>query len=382
MLIITASVFSFAGSRSKFLAVKDISAVLIDERLGLMREWFLVNEREGNTLPYLYFPEKDELTDDNNIIRQLLTTQGIFALAKQHDDRELFEVGVNNLTAVFRKYYKFEEATGFGFFAGEKDVKLGGAALGIVAILEGGLAENYSNELAALARFVEAMQQPDGSFQTFYRPANFTSNDKFYSGEALLAATRLFEFSGDQKWLTFVARSFSLYRVKIKNNFLPQYVPWHTMAYAEMFAATGEQKYADFVFWMNDKLIDEMLDKNPNDPRDLGCFYNATKNAEYGPPHSASTSVYVEGIGYAHSLANTVGDQIRLAKYREAIILGARSLLELQYTPQDSSGFAHPEKIMGAIRRTIDHDEIRIDQTGHSANALLEAVKILTEYSA
>lgn len=380
--IISSSIFVFGNfGTPRLLTIEDISAEFVEERLELMRDWFLVNERKGNTLPYLYYPEKDEYKNDNNIIRQLLTTQGIFALAKHRNgDHELFTVGENNLKAIFRKYYKFEKETGFGFFEGSnKSIKLGGAALGVVAILEGGLSEKYPDELIALAKLVEAMQQPNGSFQTFYRPENFISNDRFYSGEALLAATRLYEFSGDAKWLEFVERSFDFYSEKLRNNFLPQYVPWHTMAYAEMFEATGEQKYADFIFWMNDRLIDEMLVTDSDNPKEIGRFYSKMKSNSYGPPHSASTSVYIEGVGYAQAVAEKTGDQKRASKYSEAVILGTRSLLELQFTVKDANAFSRPEKVIGAIGRTFDRSEIRIDQTGHSANGILEAIKILNK---
>ena len=382
--IILISIFGFLKlHETKILKVEDIDSEFIENRLGLMRDWFLANSQTGETLPYLYFPDLDEYEDGNNIIRQLLTTQGVFVLAKYFNDPELFAVGENNLATIFNKYYKFEEETGFGFFQGSNgSVKLGGAALGIITILEGNLEKKYSNELTALAYFVEAMQQSDGSFQTFYRPENFQSNDRFYSGEALLAAMRMYKFSGESKWLDYVDKSFGFYREKIQSNFLPQYVPWHTIAYAEIFEVTSEKKYADFIFWMNDKLIGEMLETNSSNPHTLGRFYNEAKSGVYGPPHSSSTSVYVEGISYALTVAQEVGDKELIEKYSQAIILGIRSLLDLQFTVQNSKEFIYPKKIIGAVRRTVDRNEIRIDQIGHTANALARALQIVFKVQA
>ncbi|MFH1546650.1 MAG: hypothetical protein ABIE14_04700 [Patescibacteria group bacterium] len=377
--------FVFLSFReTEVLPLKKISANFVTERMQLMRDWFLTNEREGNTLPYFYDPADSSAQKDSNIIRQLLTTQGIFALARELEDAELREVGEQNLAAVFRKYFKTEETPQlsdgrltFGFFEGNGKVKLGGAALGIIAILEGELTGKYSVELAALANFIEAMQQPNGSFQTFYRPVSFTSNERFYSGEALLAAARLFEFSGEAKWLDFVERGFEYYRPKITENFSPQFVPWHTMAYAEIFERTGEPKYADFIFWINDELIAEMLEVNPTESAMLGRFYNSEKHTKYGPPHSSSTAVYVEGVAYAHAVAEKSGDAERTKNYREAARLGARSLLQLQFTFKNSREFENPERLIGAIRRAVDRSEIRIDQIGHTANALPRVKKIL-----
>ncbi len=365
--------------------MKKISANFVTERMQLMRDWFLTNERGDNTLPYLYFPDEKKYEKNNNIIRQLLTTQGIFVLSRELDDTELRGIGERNLAVIFQKYFETEEKLTpqlaekltFGFLEGNEKVKLGGAALGIIAILEGELTKKYSGELVTLANFVEAMQQPDGSFQTFYRPSDFATNERFYSGEALLAAARLFEFSGEAKWLDFVEHGFEHYRLKITDDFLPQFVPWHTMAYAEIFEQTGKQKYADFIFWMNDKLIEEMLTVNTDDPRTLGRFYNSEKHAKYGPPHSSSTAVYVEGVAYAHAVAEKLGDAERVKNYREAIRLGTRSLLQLQFTFENSREFKNQERLIGAIRRMIDRSEIRIDQVGHAANALPRVKKIL-----
>lgn len=377
LLTVGASLLFLNFQETEVLPLKKISANFVAERMQLMRDWFLANERKGNTLPYFYDPVDDSFGKNNNIIRQLLATQGIFALARELDDAELREVGKRNLAAVFRKYFETEEEAGFGFFEGNGKVKLGGAALGIVTILEGELTEKYSAELVALANFVEAMQQPDGSFKTFYRPPDFATNERFYSGEALLAAAQLFKFSGEAKWLNFVERSFEYYRLKITENFLPQFAPWHTMAYAEIFERTGEQKYADFIFWLNDKLIAEMLEKNPAEPATLGRFYNSKKRAEYGPPHSSSTAIYIEGVTYAVETAEKLGDEKRVKNYREAVRLGARSLLQLQFTFENSREFKNPERLVGAIRRAVNRAEIRIDQIGHAANALPRVKKIL-----
>lgn len=378
LLVVATSAIILNLQKNKALPLKKINTEFIDKRMALMRDWFLANTKENNTLPYFYNPINNTIQKNNNIIRQLLATQGIFALAENLGDAELRKVGEKNLAAIFRKYYKFEAETGFGFFEGDVTIKLGGAALGIVTILEGEISSEYAEELEALSKFVEAMQQPDGSFQTFYQPPNFENNERFYSGEALLAAARLAEFTGEQKWLDFVEQSFEYYQAKITKNFFPQFVPWHTMAYAEAWWETNDAKYVDFIFWMNDRLIDEMLETETEDLRTLGRFYNSAKS-EYGPPHSSSTAIYLEGITYAYEVALAEKDDARVEKYREAILLGARSLLELQFTTKNSAEFENPEKLLGSIRRAIDRPEIRIDQIGHAANALVRVKNVLED---
>ncbi|MFH1375089.1 MAG: hypothetical protein ABIH35_00245 [Patescibacteria group bacterium] len=364
-------------TENEILRPADITSEFIGQRLQLMQDWFLANERLGQTLPYLYYPERKEYSNDDNIVRQLLATQGIFVLARELSSPELEQLAFRQLAATLLEYYREESETGFGFFEGNGTVKLGGAALGIITILESPQPEIYGVKLSKLADFIRAMQQLDGSFQTFYRPPDFERNERFYSGEALLAAARLARYTGDSSWLDYVEHGLTYYEPLLKTRFMPQFAPWHTMAYSEMFEQTGEQKYADFVFYLNDRLIDEMLQTDVADPAQLGRFYNSKHDSEWGPPHSSSTAVYTEGITYAYDLAMRLGNRERAERYRNAIRLGTRSLLQLQYTERDSQDFEYPERIKGAIRRATDRKEIRIDQTGHTANALPRVSRIL-----
>ena len=86
--------------------------------------------------------------------------------------------------------------------------KLGGAGLGLVALtalerIKPGSVP--SEQQTGLARFILAMQKPDGSFYSKYIPDQGGPNDKwvslYYPGEAALGLTMLYEQDGNGDWL-------------------------------------------------------------------------------------------------------------------------------------------------------------------------------------
>lgn len=360
---------------SQLLDSKKIDAELIYERLGLLSKWFKENIKNTGELPYLYYPSNGNYPNSDNVIRQLLTSQGIFALARQMKDPELESIAYKHLNYLLEQYYIYDENQNLGYFERNEKVKLGAAALGIIAILESPQPELYRDKLDALVNFLLYMQQVDGSFQTFYKPIDFETNQRFYSGEALTAAAKLYEYTDDPKWLTFIEKSFEYYRSYLSETYLPQFVPWHTFAYTTAYQATGDNKYAEFVLTLNDRLVAEMLVTDPNYPDQLGRFFNA-KYPKWGPPHSASTSVYVEGLAYAYRIAEEKNDLKRKNNYKKAILLGTRSLLQLQWTPETTYYLQHPERVLGTFKRTTNRNEFRIDQVGHTANAITQALTL------
>jgi hypothetical protein len=363
----------FRGNR--LITTTEITPNFLDARLNLMHEWLNQNQKSDGSFPYAYQPSRGAYPVGDNVIRQFTLTQGLFALSRALNDHGLATRGEKNLDQLLTQYYYFDKAKRWGYFREGDQVKLGAAALGVLAILESGVPQKYAAELTALGQFLLDMQQADGSFQTFYQPPDFQTNDRFYSGEALTALARLAEFSGEAKYLAAVEKSFPYYQNLLQKNWSPQYVPWHTQAYYTAYRITGDTQYAKFIFELNDNLITNMQNQITELPDELGRFYNA-KHVEWGPPHSSSDGIYLEGLTYAYELANLLQDNAHSGKYRQSIRLGTRALLQIQWTPDSAYYLNHPERVVGAFKRTILKNNLRIDQIGHALNALTR-VKII-----
>ena len=122
----------------------------------------------------------------------------------------------------------------------------------------------------------------------------------FYSGEAVLALAEFARVDSNQAALHAAERAeayyMDRYATHIATNFFPPYVPWHTMALAELYGITGKAPYATAAFVMNDALL-TIQDTAVY----VGRFYDR-EHPEYGEPRAASDGLYTEGMAYAYEM--------------------------------------------------------------------------------
>lgn len=354
------------------LSVRDIDAELIDERLALVASWTKQNQRSDGSLPYLYDPSADLYSDGDNVIRQLITVQGLYAASRHLNDESLKSSAERLEKNVFAGTYHSDAARKYSYFIEKAGIKLGAAALGILAVREkGDMLRPLTKQEVDLGQFILTMQRPDGSFQTFLQKEQTSDNDRFYSGEALTALARLAAASDDSSYDEALLKGLGFYREKLKNDFWPQYTPWHMQAYVLAYQDNPKEEYAEYVFWLAEGLIQTMLEADREaSAEERGRFYNLRYPA-WGAPHSASTGIYVEGLTYAYELATIKADKRKMRRYKEAILLGTRSLLQVQWTPELTLALPRPERATGSFKETPAKGDLRIDQLGHAANALV-----------
>jgi hypothetical protein len=228
--------------------------------------------------------------------------------------------------------------------------------------------EHASHEATQLLRFIEHMQNTDGSFRTFLRPEGRNDCQNFYPGEAMLALARVHAVTGEPGLLVRIQRAFAYYRDWHRAQRNPAFVPWHTMALCYLYQVAGRDDVRDFVFEINDWLIGIQA-TDPSQPDAVGEFYDAAR-AQFGPPHASSTGVYLEGLIDAWSLAKRLGDA-RADAYRHAILRGLRSLRQLQFRNDDAMFYIrHKARVRGGIRTSTHNNEVRIDNVQHGLMAI------------
>lgn len=351
-------------NKEDYVSISEVNIHNIENSLELAGQWMLNNQNDNGSLKYKYLPDKDSYPDQNNMIRQLMGTISLAEMYGFTQDSRYKEAFEKNLGYNFNNYYYEEGEIGYVLY--ERMAKLGSAAFALISLLyfDG---DGYALQKEKLENFLFFMHNgTNGKFKTFYIPAGEGRNQNFYPGEAMLALMIDYEQTKDEKYLSVVEKSFNYYTGFFRQNKNPAFVPWHTMADHRLYMATGNEKYADFVFEMNDFLVGIQKKECGNNPYTLGRFFDPA-HEEYGPPHASSTAVYVEGLVYAYRLAEELGDDKRTEKYKEAVLLGARSLMQLQFKEGD-------EKVLGGIRKTVDDNELRIDNTQHTIMAFVQVL--------
>jgi uncharacterized protein YyaL (SSP411 family) len=334
----------------------------------LAEQRLMSNVKDNGGFVYRYDPVTDKAPDTNNEIRQMMASRLLAEMSTENAD--LLPLHTKNMGYLMGRYYKTSGDVARIEYS--RKSKLGGMAMAIRTFVASPFFTEYADEASKLAETILRLQQPDGSFRAWWIEPDYAYDEDylltFYSGEAILALLELYSKTLDERRLDAARRAQDFYLVRyvdeIDQRYYPAYVPRHTMSLWYLYQITEEERYAQAVFTLNDKLIDEMLDRSIY----TGRFYNPDFS-QYGSPHSSSDAVYTEGVAYAYGLARQLDDALRSEKYVDALELAVNNLTLLQYTEQSIPASVLTWKVLWAIRTNTDNPEIRVDTTQHMIDA-------------
>lgn len=340
----------------------EIDESLLNERISLAEEWFLQNTNpQTGLLEYMYYPSSDSYSSDNNHVRQLATLWSMVELRNFLKSDRLDSVIRNT----FEEYLLYSICTDDSCYIDIDDsAKIAYNAFMILGLI--GRSEDSEAMLSKLGQALLNQQQADGFYYTYFN-SDSTSGADYYPGESMLALMRLYEHTGDRRYLDSVYRAFPYYRSYWRNKRNTAFVPWHTQAYLLLYEDTKDPEVAEFVFEMNDWLIDTyQINESP--------YHDIIGAFNRGNPRNA-TFVYMEGINDAYKLALMVGDTDHAAKYKASIQVGTRFTLLSQYTAENSFYIENPARAIGGFRESLTANPQRIDYVQHAVSALMKVVR-------
>lgn len=319
---------------------------------------------------YLQHPTGWTSSADNDI-RQLLASRNLALLART--DATALELHKQNLEAIFKEWYREEGNIGY-VYAYEKS-KLGGNAMLLRVLVASPSFNEYRTQAQRLVNSILALKGDDGSLRPWFKEPTYESDDDylltFYSGEAILALLEYAEKTNDARIFGEAEDMQEFYIEKyvtqLDQNYYPAYVPWHTLSLAELFEYTGDQKYADALLVLTDKIL-ELQDRTEF----VGRFFNP-KTPEYGSPHVSSDAVYTEGLAVAYGVAREIGDEPHASRYFIALVDAHHNLNSLAYAHSWEFIFDDREavqKLEGGLITNACNREIRIDNIAHTIDAL------------
>ncbi len=366
---------------NRYIPLETVDRHSLQNFINLGGKWLINNVGDDGRMTYKYWPASASESTANNMIRQWMATTALIRFARSENDPALLRLASKNIQYNLDNFYR--EENGLGLIEYAEQVKLGSVALAALAILEHPERDRWQKEEEALQKTIEFLWNEDGSLTSFYLPAGDMRFQNFYPGEALLYWAHLYATDPDPGLLERFMRSFAYYREWHLNpqNRNPAFIPWHTQAYFIIWQQTGNPELADFIFAMNDWLLP--IQEWPEKPlyRDTaGRFYDPGR--PFGPPHSSSTGVYLEGLIDAYSLAVEMGDSNRADNYRLAIIRGLRSVMQLQFADEIDMYYISPSMLRyveGGIRTTVYNNEIRCDNVQHNVMAALIIISVFDE---
>ena len=352
----------------------------VEEMRTLGRTWLFSNQLETGQFLYDFNVSRNYSRPElDNAIRQIMASRQLAIRASENPAQAADHQ--RNLDFIFREWYR--EAGTLGYIERLNKSKLGANGLMLRVFAESPFFEQYREPGDKIAAGVVAIQHEDGSFEPWFIEPSYAYDREhllhFYSGEALLGLVEYYKKTEEQRWLDAAIRGHDFYLTEyvenINQNYHPAYVPWHVMSLNNLYKLTQDQRYADAVYILTDKVL-ELLDRQVF----VGRFYDPA-TPEYGTPHSSSDGVYTEGLAYAYEIAILNGDEIRQQRYRKALELAIFNLASLQYRyPVFDEGQVEPSKYIGGIRIRHDSSWIRIDTIGHALDAFDKILEILETY--
>jgi len=344
----------------------------------LAENWFLRSFRDKGIFHYLYDPQEDSFSLTNNMVRQLMASRLLAEMSQTM--LNLREKHKQNLNFIFQYWYRETEDGKFGYIRYNRKSKLGANAMALRTVVHSPFFEEYSEEARKLADGILSLLHEGGSFDPWFIEPDYAYDKDyiltFYSGEAILALVEYGQMPGNETYLEAAQKAQDFYITRyVKNldeNYYPAYVPWHTLALNKLYMATGDEKYVEPIFILNDKLL-ELQDTQDF----VGRFYNP-ETPQYGKPHSASDGVYTEGLAYAYEIALQTGDTAHQEKYYTALQLAVQNLRSLQYTDETIPQNFSAERVKGGFPARAGAYMLRIDNTQHTLDAYRKILKIFT----
>lgn len=378
-------------------------------------EWWLTNQKPDGSFEYKYWPAQNRRSSEYNEVRHIMAARDLAdAWRYEPDPRFLrgsrramdwllqFEVDADDApegplphppagTTLFR-YPSYELQGTVGKRANQKLGTVAVGMLGWIAWAEATGSHEEDERIRRMARFVRAMQQPDGGYRAYYvdpgHPYETGKND-IVPGEAMLALAEVAEYFDETDWIEGYDDFVAFYRPWFRERAarrratgrwphetygptdrldIVQFGPWSIMAANKVHQLTGNPVAVDFGLEVADWLIDNYQwsgDRAPW-PDYVGGYFKIVEELP-----AMQTFCYGEGTAAALALARR-GAPERAEKFDRSTAEAIRFLDVMQFDDLDSYYLARPEQVRGGIKYTINENKIRIDYVGHGLSTLTQ----------
>ena len=365
------------------LEVGPITPELLRERINLAGD-YLKRETDGEgRLTYDYRAVWDEENRDYNILRHAGTTYSMLQAYRLNGDPELLEASKRAVDFFMDRMREDEDHPGEWFVVWKRRrAKLGGVGLGLCMMVELEKAAPGSADLKrmeGMARHIERMQNPDGSFESFFQYDDRKPTDRksiYYAGEAILGLVRLHQLTGDTHWLDIAVRGADyLVHKRWVSLGLRIYIPpdaWLIQALEEMDRVAHDDDRVKYAFAIGSTIArHKLMDPETAPPDFLGAGISGLQRL----PNAAGAG----GLGEALSAAARL-EARRLpgeTTYRSFAFNNAGFQLRNQFTEANSWYLPNPARALGGFRRNPDHAEIRNDHVQHNLSGLFGLLDLL-----
>jgi hypothetical protein len=340
-------------------------------------DYLLGVQQADGSFTYTVDPWLDTRSHEkNNVVRHAGTTAALFELAAATGEA-CYAVGGQKALDFLASWYRPSTETGLTYVLDtDGKAKLGSLGLALLALtrkLEAHPAPADREHVLQIGRQIVAMQQRDGSFDSYLRVRGdepHGSVSLYYPGEAMLGLARAANLGiGLEEGFRTAAHRGADHLIASRQGRtrLPPDA-WLIQALGVLYEDDPKASYVEHAIAISRAMLSAQY--GPQAPP----IYVGGIGPE--PIRSTRTTARVEGMIAAVRLAARAGDR-RGPAILAAIKWTVPHLLSLQYDADTSYFLDDADAVMGGMRGGLDDAEIRIDYVQHHISAMLGLAGLL-----
>ena len=365
----------------KIFKHSDLTHEVMEQRLKLIADWYRHNVIDGE-VTYQYMPSrKAYMNNERTMIRSTMSTWVMNRLAVYLDDKELKDKGAALIDFYFERYFNMAASKKAGTLQVSTKALANGntvenrwtvASFIAAACNERTDKEKYKTEMDLLMKWAASHQRNDGVIWT-----PNSGEQYFMPGQFLLPVTYFYRDTKDTFYKDIFDKAFAVYEPNLYEtmDFAPEwhtpYAPaWFTQPFAQMYLMTGEAKYKDIIFAINDRTA---LAYDTNARHQVYFDYDgmlAPKALSYG--NNSVTAASLEALADAAIVAKKAGDMARYKTYQNIIKRSAAFLLRLQWTPENTYYMPERERVIGGFKNDMVNSKMWMDSVWHLTSAFIK----------
>ncbi len=339
-------------------------------RLGL--DWLVRHQRENGSYQQRYYAFERRFSSGQEMFRQALAAHAVSIAALRLQDGTLKASAARCLDFILQRLRRLpvapDKATtpSAHYLHDTNHAHTGTTALALVALATLD-ADRYAETIRSMATALAGQVDAEGRLHTSFLDPDDDHLDSDHVGPSLYALAAIYRRTGMEALAAPLERAFAYYQRQWERHKTREAIAWQTRASYEMYLATEQLTYADWVFDMQDFILRvAWTPQRAKRPDYLGGIGRK--------PPGADTADYLVGTAEAYELARRVGDEPRRRFYGSVCRIGSRFLTRLQVKPEEPFYLSRSEQLfmLGGFRGSLIEHDLPLESTASVTLALLE----------
>jgi hypothetical protein len=362
------------------LRPEDVTTEMVRERIGLIGDWYR-NNIFGSEVVYEYSVSSGSYRDkERTMVRSLMATWVLNRLAFFLDDEELKDLGEEVIEHYLDDYFQIEKSREAGkIIPSTKKLPIGNvvknrytsASFVSAAILERDDYARWAGDTAMLMEWTMGFQRDDGVLYTEYPQSQY-----FMPGHLMLSLAYHYNKLGEpyKQWFDGIYDTYEIPVYQMMELADGRYHPlapaWFTQPAAAMYHKTGDDRYRDFVYAINDRVV-KLHEHNRAEM--LHYDYDGIltpKLGYYG--NNSVTAAALESLADAAIVARKDGDTDRYKAYTTVVRHTTAYLMRIQFTPDNTYYVKHRERAVGGFKKDMVSSVLWMDNVWHLTSAFIK----------